>query len=99
MPLTESQWKKMRATLPSGADEAWFRSELDRIASDTVPPSKHQQTHLNRAQVCRDFIRELRYLEHIKDKEALAKQLQRQQQEEENLARPVQGAKAARLAI
>jgi hypothetical protein len=85
-PLTESQWAEVRATLPTGADEAWFRSELERIASDTVPPRKQQQTHLYRARICRDLIRELRYLEHIKDKDAIAEQLQRQQQEEENRA-------------
>jgi hypothetical protein len=85
-PLTESQWPAVRATLPTGADEAWFRSELERIASDTVPPRKQQQTHLYRAQVCRALIRELPYLEHVKDKDALAEQLECQQQEEEDRA-------------
>jgi hypothetical protein len=84
--LTGSQWTAVWATLPTGTNEAWFRSELERIASDTVPPRKQQQAHLNRAQVCRDFIHELRYLAQIKDKDALAKQLQRQEQEEESLA-------------
>jgi hypothetical protein len=32
--LTESQWAVIRATLPTGANEAWFRSELERIAGD-----------------------------------------------------------------
>ena len=81
-PLTESQWAAVRATLPPGTNEAWFGSELERIASDTVPPSKRCQIHLKRAQVCRDLIRELPYLEHIKDKDALAEQLERQQQDE-----------------
>lgn len=83
-PLTESQWAAVRATLPPGTNEAWFGSELERIASDTVPPSKRCQIHLKRAQVCRDLIRELPYLEHIKDKDALAEQLERQQQDEKN---------------
>ena len=26
-PLTESQWAAVRVTLPTGTDEAWFRSE------------------------------------------------------------------------
>jgi hypothetical protein len=82
MPLTESQWAKVRATLPNGVNETSFRSELDRIASDTVPPKKQQRIHLKRSQVCTDLIRELPYLEHIKDKDGLAGQLERQQQEE-----------------
>jgi hypothetical protein len=85
-PLTESQWAAVRATLPTGTDEAWFRSELNRIASDTVPPNKRQWIHLKRAQACGDLIRELPYLEHIKDKDALAEQLKRHQQEENNRA-------------
>ena len=72
----------MRATLPTGNDEAWLRSELERIASDTVPPSKRQLIHFKRAQACADLIRELPYLKHIKDKDALAEQLERQRQEE-----------------
>jgi hypothetical protein len=85
-PLTESQWAAVRATLPTATDEARFRSELERIASDTVPPSKRQWIHFKRAQACADLIRELPYLEHIKDKDALAEQLKRQQQEENNRA-------------
>lgn len=50
-PLTEPQWAVVRATLPPGADEAEFRSELERIANDTVPPKKRQQIHLKRAQI------------------------------------------------
>jgi hypothetical protein len=86
MPLTESQWGKVRATLPNGVDETSFRSELDRIASDTVPPKKQQRIHLKRSQVCTDLIRELPYLKHIKDRHVLAEQLERQRQEEKNLA-------------
>ena len=37
--LAELQWAAVRVTLPAGVDEAWFRSELERIASDMVPPS------------------------------------------------------------
>ena len=51
-----------------------------------MPPSKRQWIHFKRAQACGDLIRELPYLEHIKDKDALAEQLERQQQEEKNRA-------------
>src|SRR5262249_43014241 len=86
-PLTESQWAEVRTNLPNGADEAGFRIELERILSDTmIPPKIRQQIHFKRAQLCRSLMCELPYLEHIKDKNAFAKQLGRQQQEEENLA-------------
>ena len=42
--------------------------------------------HLKRAQICRDLIRELPNLEHIKDKDALSDQLQRQQEQEKDRA-------------
>jgi hypothetical protein len=41
-------------------NEAWFRSELERIASDTVPPTKRQEMHLKRAQVCKSTWAEAR---------------------------------------
>jgi hypothetical protein len=84
--LPESQWAAVQAILPTDVDQAWFRSELERIANDTVPPRKRQQIHLKRAQVCGDLIRELPYLEHIKDKDALAEELERQRQQEKNSA-------------
>jgi hypothetical protein len=58
-PLTESQWTAVRTTLPKAADQGRFRIELEPIASDTVPPRKWQQSHLERALVCVDLIREL----------------------------------------
>ena len=41
---------------------------------------------LKRAQICRDLIRDLPNLEHIKDKDALSDQLQRQQEQEKDRA-------------
>jgi hypothetical protein len=76
----------VRATLPAEVDEGWFRSELERIAGDTVPPGLRLQMHLKRAQTCGDLVRELPNLEHIKDKDAFSDQLQRQQEHEKRCA-------------
>jgi hypothetical protein len=80
--FTESQWAAVKATLPSGVDEAWFRGELERIASDTSSPKRRERIYLDRARLCAQMSRELPGMEHIGDKDALSEQLKCQQRED-----------------
>lgn len=79
--ITESDWNRIRATLPGGVDETWFRGALECIASEpTVSPKKQEGIYLNRARSCADLIRYLPGMEHLNVNDALLEQLNRQQQ-------------------
>jgi hypothetical protein len=80
--ITDSEWAAVRATLPKGVDERWFRGELERIKSDTPSPKKQETIYIDRARLCANMIQALPGMEHISDKDAIAEQLKRQQQED-----------------
>jgi hypothetical protein len=84
--LTESQWAAVRATLPPDVDEVWFRSELERIASETLPPKRLYQIYLERAERLQHLIRDLPDLEYVENNDALREQLRRQQEHEKDRA-------------
>ena len=70
-----SKWAAVEAMLPAGADTALFRIEAERIARNTpLELEERCQQYLRRAQLCADVVRALPDLEHVCDKDAVARQ-------------------------